>query len=208
VNFDGDGTLDFVSGSYDLGEIYLFRGKGHGKLAASEVIKDRDGRPILKVHNQKASVESFGSWTALVDWDDDGDLDILVGTFEGLIFLRHNQGSRTKPVIDVLTCSPARWPITWVRAPSASAEWFLARSEAWRKSPLPAGEGARLYCHHCRANAKPGFADTLSVGPAKPWSGRLIWPLTTPGSLIDAPAQVAARPNRRCAAWLGRAGGG
>jgi hypothetical protein len=97
VDFDGDGTLDLVSGSYDPGEIYLFRGKGPGKFAASEVVTDKHGRPILKVPDQKNKVESFGSWTALVDWDDDGDLDILVGTFEGLIFLRRNEGSRTKP---------------------------------------------------------------------------------------------------------------
>jgi hypothetical protein len=97
VDFDGDGTLDLVSGSYDPGELYLFRGQGRGKFAASEVIKDRSGKPILKVPNQKDRVESFGSWMTLVDWDDDGDLDILVGTFDGLIFLRRNEGSRSKP---------------------------------------------------------------------------------------------------------------
>src|SRR5205085_501896 len=43
-------------------------------------------------------VESFGSWMTLVDWDDDGDLDILVGTFEGTIFRRRNIGTRTKPI--------------------------------------------------------------------------------------------------------------
>jgi hypothetical protein len=97
VDFDGDGTLDLVSGSYDPGELYLFRGRGRGVFEASAVIKDKSGRPILKVPDQKEKVESFGTWTTLVDWDDDGDLDILVGTFEGLIFLRRNEGTRTRP---------------------------------------------------------------------------------------------------------------
>ncbi len=98
MDFDGDGILDLVSGSYDPGEIDLFRGKGRGAFAPPEAIKDRDGRPILKVPDQKVAVESFGSWMAMVDWDDDGDLDILVGTFDGMIFLRRNEGTRTKPV--------------------------------------------------------------------------------------------------------------
>jgi hypothetical protein len=97
VDFDGDGKLDLVSGSYDPGELYLFRGLGRGRFAAREVIADKSGKPILKVPDQKDRVESFGSWMTLTDWEGDGDLDILVGTFEGMIFLRRNEGSRTRP---------------------------------------------------------------------------------------------------------------
>ena len=98
MDFDGDGILDLVSGSYDPGELYLFRGLGKGRFAAREVIRDKSGKPILKVPNQKDKVESFGSWMTLVDWGDRGVLDILVGTFDGMMFLRRNEGTRTKPV--------------------------------------------------------------------------------------------------------------
>jgi hypothetical protein len=97
VDFDGDEQLDLVSGSYDPGELYLFRGHGRGQFSAREVITDKSGKPILKVPNQQQPVQSFGSWMTLVDWDDDGDLDILVGTFEGLMFLRRNEGTRKQP---------------------------------------------------------------------------------------------------------------
>jgi hypothetical protein len=98
VDFDGDGKLDLISGSYDPGELYLFRGLGDGKFAAREVIRDRSGKPILKAPNQKSRTESFGSWVTLVDWNDEGKLDVLVGTYDGMMFLRRNEGTRTKPV--------------------------------------------------------------------------------------------------------------
>src|SRR5262249_35281406 len=76
---------------------YLFRGLGGGKFAAREVIKDKSGKPILRVPNQKDRVESFGSWVTMVDWDDDGAPDLLVGGFDGTMFVRRNVGTRTKP---------------------------------------------------------------------------------------------------------------
>ena len=118
MDWDADGTLDFISGSYDPGDVYLFRGLGKGKYAKGATIVDETGTPLVHhpeelkkfqrlgraedSDNQEsiqARVASFGSWPAPVDWDDDGDLDVLIGSFSGEIFLRFNKGTRKAPVL-------------------------------------------------------------------------------------------------------------
>ena len=109
--------MDFISGSYDPGDVYLFRGLGEGEYAKGESIKDEDDVPLVhhpeefkKYQELKAEkgepdsdeattarVSSFGSWAAMVDWDDDGDLDILIGSFGGKLYRRMNVGTRSEP---------------------------------------------------------------------------------------------------------------
>jgi hypothetical protein len=97
VDFDADGHDDLISGSYDPGEIYLFRGEGRGKFRARETLTDKAGKPILRKPEQEHPVESFGSWPAMVDWDGDGDLDLLFGGYDGSLMLRLNEGTRKAP---------------------------------------------------------------------------------------------------------------
>ena len=85
-----------ISGSYDPGEIYLFRGLGKGAFKARETICDKDKKPVVRVPKQKHPIESFGSWLAMTDWDDDGDLDIVLGGFDGSVWLRKNEGDKKR----------------------------------------------------------------------------------------------------------------
>ena len=100
VDFDGDDTLDMISGSYDPGECYLFRGLGKGEYAARETIVDKSGKPVLRYPDQKQNYQSFGSWPVMVDWDNDADLDLLVGGFDGTMFVRLNTPVKDRPVFD------------------------------------------------------------------------------------------------------------
>jgi hypothetical protein len=97
VDFDADGIDDLISGSYDPGEIYLFRGEGRGHFKARETVRDKSGKPVLRKPDQEMAVESFGSWPAMVDWDGDGDLDLLFGGYDGSLNLRVNEGTRHAP---------------------------------------------------------------------------------------------------------------
>ncbi len=116
MDFDNDGILDVISGSYDPGDLYLIRGLGKGDYAKIEKILDKNGLPLVhhpvelarfeKVKDDEDAdpdvsiqdrVASFGSWPATVDWDSDGDLDMLIGSFSGELFLRMNEGTRAHP---------------------------------------------------------------------------------------------------------------
>ena len=87
MDFDGDGKNDVISGSYP-GELYLFRGRGDGKFAAAEQLKHADGKPIKL---------GFAAVAYAHDWDNDKDLDLLVGDIEGQVHLVPNDGARDKP---------------------------------------------------------------------------------------------------------------
>ena len=120
MDYDNDGIQDFISGSYDPGDVYWIRGLGEGKYAEVKSISDQEGVPLvhhpveMKRHldrkekneaegeaNQDDAMNdqlaSFGSWAAMMDWDDDGDLDMLIGAFDGSLFRRMNVGTRSDP---------------------------------------------------------------------------------------------------------------
>lgn len=88
ADIDADGHLDIVSGNF-AGTFCWFRGEGEGKFSPTPAwILTPDG-DRLKV--------SQHSDPFLVDWDKDGDLDMLSGSSSGGVNLIPNIGSKTEP---------------------------------------------------------------------------------------------------------------
>ena len=88
VDWNGDRQLDLVVGNF-AGTFYLFKGQGRGKFPPKpEQIKSGD-KPL--------KIEGHHSDPFVVDWDGDGDLDLLSGSSEGGVQWAENRagpGSR------------------------------------------------------------------------------------------------------------------
>jgi hypothetical protein len=63
-----------VSGSYNPGDIFFFRGLGNGKYASRVKLRFDDGK-VLRA--------GYASSVALADWDRDGKIDLIVGNSDG-----------------------------------------------------------------------------------------------------------------------------
>jgi VCBS repeat protein len=89
VDWNGDGKLDLVVGNF-AGSFYVFTGEGNGKFAPKpEPVMTGRGSEPLKIQGHHG--DPFA-----VDWDGDGDLDLLSGSSEGGAQWAENTAGRDK----------------------------------------------------------------------------------------------------------------
>jgi hypothetical protein len=82
ADIDGDGKLDLISGSYEPGALYWFKGKGGVKFEERHMLTDDRGVPII---------EEICSIPTLADWNGDGRVDLIFGINSGEVHFRANR---------------------------------------------------------------------------------------------------------------------
>lgn len=142
-DLDGDGKLDLVVGNF-RGTFGLFKGEGGGKFGPTATWLDANG--------QAMAVEFHGD-PFLVDWDKDGDLDLLSGSAQGGAFLFENVGSKTAPKFGArITLLPAaghaagaaRFGDAHCTAPASSTRVWAADVDGNGKLDLLVGDSITL----------------------------------------------------------------
>ena len=109
VDWDGDGDLDLVVGNF-AGSFYLFNGKGKGEFFPQP-------EPIL-VGDSPLKITGAHSDPFVIDWDNDGDLDLVSGSSNGGVQWSENQaGAGQKPELTNFK--------TLIEAPSRTASSML-----------------------------------------------------------------------------------
>ncbi|MBL8891479.1 MAG: VCBS repeat-containing protein [Planctomycetaceae bacterium] len=118
MDWDNDGRLDILSGCYwtdgaPAGQIQILSGQGGMRFAAATSLLNADGKPlensVLPGGNDDPNItNNICTQQHAVDYDGDGDLDLVVGSFGPHFFLYQNEGDAKQPK---LSTSPTPLPI-------------------------------------------------------------------------------------------------
>lgn len=104
-DIDGDGDVDLFTGSG--GDIFFIENTGTASVPAWEVHPISKNDPATPLTGISTIISTASSFTAphFLDWDGDGDLDLLVGSDWCDVVLVENTGTRTQPVWALLANS-------------------------------------------------------------------------------------------------------
>lgn len=109
MDIDGDGHPDILSGSYSrmtkdmAGLFQVLSGKPDGTFRKAEVLKGMDDKPLIIPLNGQAFTENICTRPFAVDWDGDGQLDLVVGNFSGKFYWFKGEGKgKFRPTPEII----------------------------------------------------------------------------------------------------------
>lgn len=112
VDLNADGMNDMVMATFE-GTVFCVEGSEEGFRDPKHIV-DREGENVRismywdndaedylyvdrSAEDEKYLKEHHLTSSAVVDWDEDGDLDLLLGAYEGALYLCLNEGTKSEP---------------------------------------------------------------------------------------------------------------
>ena len=179
ADLTGDGVEDLYTGCFE-GGVYVIPGKqtgGYGKPfalldKAGQVLRigqywDNDEKKWTRVSTSKYKGQ-LGISAAAVDWDADGDLDLVLGTNGGGVFVRLNEGSAGSPAfatesIPVMT-GPKPMKVAGGGALPVTADWD---GDGLWDLVSGSAEGGAVWFENIGSKGKPAFAEAKVLAAAR-----------------------------------------
>jgi len=155
VDYDADGDLDILSGSY-TGEVYLFERGESGRFAQGRFLTVSDGSPL----NCSTSITPEA-----VDMDGDGDLDLVIGSRTSGVFVITNQGTRQVPAWS--TKSTKLTTVTGKRVKGSNAHHADWDGDGLRDLVVGSEWGEAAWYRNVGSNNKPKYGDRTVLIPRR-----------------------------------------
>ncbi|MGI9015137.1 MAG: FG-GAP repeat domain-containing protein [Phycisphaerales bacterium] len=178
MDFDGDGHLDIISGSYMPGDLFIFRGREDGTFAKGVEITDAKGDKLNaaaaeSLNGRNYDTQGLAAVPFASDWENDGDLDLLVGNIVGNVVLIRNDAAAPG--------DPPRFSTERVLLEAGGNTIAVGGGDSgpvvadWNGDDLPdlvvgCGDGSVMFYRNEGSREAPAYAKGKALIPAQPHS--------------------------------------